>query len=244
MTQDDDPIRGLQQLQRDAEDLARRFSAAASAGAHDFTGTDRAGMVTIAIEADGKPVDVTLRPEWRDKLSASQLPEAITEAYTNAVTARLSAWAEGMAQPSSGEAEAVEPEWQSRVELGDPSSRQSTAAIRDLVDLLNEVDSRMPDFAASVEASATRSITGENVSRTVRVTMTGGALAAVSIDSEWLRTSQHDRIADAVAEALAAAHRAARDERERIFDESPAFGRLQRLTASPQSLLREIGLIR
>ena len=242
---DDDPIRALQRLQRNAKELADRFSAAANAGGPDFTGSDRSGMVSVTIQRDGMPVDVRLQPEWRNKLSSAALSAAIVEAFTNAITARLSAWGEAMARPSpAGEAEAGEPDWSSQVQLGDPTSRQSGAAIRDLLDLLNEVDSRMSDYAASVEASATRSITGENSSRTVRVTMTAGALAAVAIDAEWLRAARHDRIADAVAEALAAAHRAAQDGRERILDELPAFRRLQHLTESPQTLLREIGLLR
>ncbi|MEV6595562.1 hypothetical protein AB0M36_01705 [Actinoplanes sp. NPDC051346] len=242
---DDDQLRTLRQLQQEAEGLAQRLSAAAhAAGAGEFTGTDTVGVVTVTIRADGTPNEVTLRQDWRDRIGDGELSSAVMAAHGQAITARLSAWGAGLEQGTPPEAPSVpQPALFESAEPGDPTSRQSALALRDLLDLLNEVDSRMPALTASLEAVG-QPVTAENLSRTVRVTLTAGSLSAVTIDRDWLRSAHHDRLGDALAEALAAAHRAERDRRERIFDAEPAVTRLQRLTGSPETLLREIGLIR
>lgn len=245
MWPDDDHVQGLRELQREAESLAHLLSAAAGAGGNVFTGADSSGAVEITISADGVPVDVRLRQDWRDALGATGLGAAIVAASTAAVTARLTAWGAAMAeQRDTDRPSKDDPGWLAQAEPGDPSSRQSELALQSLLDLLNEVDDRMPAAAEAAQVATTQPVTSANLARTVEVTMTAGTVTVVYFNDRWLRTAGHDRIADALAETLKAAHHATARQQDRIFDSVPAFARLQQLTASPETLLRELGLLR
>ncbi|MEU4217346.1 hypothetical protein [Actinoplanes sp. NPDC026623] len=239
----DDQLQNLRELEHRAADLARRFAAAAASGSGTFTGTDSDEAVEVAIGDDGQAVQVRLSREWRSLIGDTGLGVAVVTAFANAATARLTAWATGMAE-QTGTQSAEEDLTPPRAEPGNPVSRQSEFALRDLLDLLHEVDEQMPAAIEGAEAAATGTLSAANPRRTVRVTATAGAVTSVEFDGEWLRSAQHDRIAEAITEALAAVQRLAAEERARAFDGVPAFGRLRRLTESPETLWREIGLIR
>ncbi|WP_018828960.1 YbaB/EbfC family nucleoid-associated protein [Salinispora pacifica] len=117
-------------------------------------------------------------------------------------------------------------------------------AIRDLFNLLDDALDTMKRMEQEAEAAAQRFITSHNQAKTVRVTMGTGAVQSVEFDREWLRAATHERIAAALEEALAQACRAANEEQQRKRKATPEIERLRQLTASPELLLREVGLIR
>ena len=258
----DDQFRGLAELQTAAADLSRRLTAAARAGGDAFAGVDRSGTVEATVDADGRPVRARLDPDWRSAMSAAELGGAVVAATTGALTERLTAWAEGMrrqspapalrpdaptdplAGPPAGPPADPPADPLAGAEPGDPTSRQSQLAVRDMLDLLREADEQLPAAIERAESAADRPLSAFDSGRTVRVTATHGTLTTVDFDDEWLRGASPGRIGEAVTDAFAALARRAAQERADDAGRAPAIARLQRLTASPETLWRELGLIR
>jgi DNA-binding protein YbaB len=234
----------LRELQREAADLARRLSAASTAAEAEFVGSDSAGVVEITIGSDGAPTRVRLDSGWRQVVGITGLGAAVIAALTAAVTERLSAWAGGMAPAGDGRPAALDTEPYRHAELGDPSSRQSALALRDLMALVDDVTARLPEVAQAAEAATTASVTATNGGRTVRVTTVGGMVSAVDFDEQWLRSADHQRIEQAIQEALTTSVRDCAQARLEAFAAVPGLDRVRALTASPETLLREIGLLK
>lgn len=228
----------LRQLQREAEALSAQLSAAAAAAGGEFTGHDDASAVEITVRGDGTPSRVELEPRWRRTVGDRGLGPAVVAALASAAVARMAAW---------GEPAAAEPRPAVLVDptrggaLGDPSSAQSKAVLQDLFDLVGEVSAGLHELAA---APAALPVISMNPGQTVRVTATGGTVSSVDFDDQWLRTAAPERIAAAVREALARSVEDAAAERQRWADSVPGLDRVRRLTASPETLLREIGLLK
>jgi DNA-binding protein YbaB len=228
----------LRQLQLEAEALSAQLSAAAEAAAGEFTGQDDARVVTVTVRGDGTPSRVELEPQWRRTVSDRGLGPAVVAALESAAVARMAAW---------GEHAAAEPRPVVPVDptrggaLGDPSSAQSKAALRDLFDLIGEVSAGLDQLN---RAPAALPVVSMSLGQTVRVTATGGAVGSVDFDDQWLRMAAPERIAEAVREALARSVEDAAAARERLAGAVPGLDRVRRLTASPETLLREIGLLR
>ncbi|WP_158624302.1 YbaB/EbfC family nucleoid-associated protein [Micromonospora sp. HM5-17] len=239
-------LAGLRDLQRQAEELAAQLSAAAAAAEAEFVGGDSAGAVEVTIDGSGAPVRVRLDRDWLRITGMSGLGPAVIDAVQAATNERLTAWATE-ASTFEGGPDTQQPttiDRLERAEVGDPSSRQSMYAMRDLLDLVDGALEHLDRMAEAAESAATRSTTATNPTRTVRVTSVGGTVTEIDFDDEWLRSAHHERIADAIRDALAASWRAVEEERQRVFETVPGMERMRRLTASPEALLREVGLIR
>ncbi|MBM2620766.1 hypothetical protein JIG36_35230 [Actinoplanes sp. LDG1-06] len=227
----------LKQLQGEAEALAGQLSAAAEASKGQFTGRDNDGAVEVTVGDDGSATRVDLDPQWR-RTVGDGLGLAVVAALQDSAAQRMAAWGSAPAAPAEA---TPAPDPTRGTEIGDPSSRQSMLALRDLFDLIGEVTAGLHDLSHQPGAQP---VSSTNNSRTVRVTAAGGTVSSVDFDDEWLRAASHERIAQAVLEALEASARDAAAERQRAVDAVPGLGRVQRLTESPETLLREIGLIR
>lgn len=234
----------LRALQREAEELAERLSAAAAAVEAEFSGGDRACVVEITVGFDGAATRVRLDPGWQRAVGVTGLGSAIIDALTAATQQRLSTWAGGIVPAVGGPPVAAGQEPDRHGDLGDPSSRQSALALGEVMGLVAEVTARLPEMAEAAEAAATRSVTSTDGARRVRVTATGGMVSSVDFDDPWLRSADHQRIAATIQQALAASVYEAARARRQVFDAIPGLDRVRRLTASPDTLLREIGLLR
>ena len=85
---------------------------------------DAAQAVDVTISVEGRPAQVRLSRDWRSRIADTGLGPAVVTALTNAMTARLTAWATGMAeQPDrlNAEPDLISP---LRAEPGDPASRR------------------------------------------------------------------------------------------------------------------------
>jgi DNA-binding protein YbaB len=243
-----DIVQTLRQLQHDLDAMTRRLEAAAHTGGGMVTGTDATGTVEVDMTTAGIPAGVRLRPDWRDRLGAEGLGAAVVQASTSAVTARLArlaTWGAGISeQTDTADTPAPAGLAPAGFTPGDPASRQSQLAIEDLLDLLYDLDDQIPALQAAAETAATTPVQTHNPHHTVTVTTIGGTPTRVDIDTHWAASAHHDHIAGAITDTLIAAHQASNGLREQALGTSPAIERLRHLTASPERLLREIGLIR
>jgi DNA-binding protein YbaB len=240
-------LAGLQELQRQAEELAGQLSAAAAAAGSEFVGADSTGVIEVTIDSGGAPVRVRLERDWSRIVGANGLGPAVVGAVQAAGTELLTAWAAGVAQAQAVPPVTSDGSGRGRVEHaepGDPSSRQSAYAIRDVLDLVDAALDRMGQLQEAAEDAANRHVTSTNPTHTVRVTTVGGVVEGVEFDETWLRSAHQERIAGAIQEALAASGRAVAEENQRLHDSVPGLDRIRQLTSSPETLLREIGLIR
>lgn len=267
----DRDLSALRALQRQADELAGALSTGAAAAQAEFVGGDEAGVVEVTIDASGAPARVRLARDWHQVVAVSGLGPAVLTALSAAVTQRLAAWAHGVeqgVQPGAAPGEEQDPAetpaartdfgGHHRVgeplEIADPTSRQAVHGLRDLMNLVAEVTEGLGELARTATATATatdtatatadETVTSTNAGRTVRVTATGGTVTAIECDERWLRATDHERVADAIQEALTAAARAGVTARQELLRSVPGLDRARRLTASPETLFREIGLIR
>ncbi|WP_305784463.1 hypothetical protein [Symbioplanes lichenis] len=257
-------------LHRSAVGLGQRLAAAATAAAAPTTGSDDTGCVTAEVRADDQPVTIRLAGDWREAVGARALGRAVVTALTNASAARLTAWAGAMTAHSTPAADSAAPapaigaalgaratpgagtilggadpggDGSAGGALGDPGSRQSGYAQRDLIELILQVGEQFPAAAAAAEAAA-RQVTATSATGTVRATATGGIVTAVDCDEEWAARVPEARLAAALTEAVNAVRRRAAEERDRARPATPALDRLRRLTDTPEELWRETGLLR
>lgn len=260
-------LSALRALRQQADELVDALSAGAAAAQAEFVGGDEAGIVEVAVDASGAPVRVRLAPDWRQVVGASDLGAAVVNALSSATTQRLAAWAHGVVQGGGHGGARTPPARDHRTSadsgagtnhgtsvdlggdgpavVGDPSSRQAVHGLRDLTDLIAEVTDRLGELAQAATVLADGTVTSTNPARTVRVTTTGGTITAIEFDDEWLRsTTDHERVAGAIQEALAAVTAATASARQDLLDSIPGLDRVRRLTASPETLFREIGLLR
>jgi hypothetical protein len=160
--------------------------------------------------------------------------------------ARLTAWAESLnSRPANSTTTPSTVTYiDSGSDVGDPSSRQSTLALSNLLTVIGEATARLSEVTRAVEAAATRSSAAANATRTVGVTARGDTITGVDFDDQWLREAHPDRIGAAVHEALTACLREAAAAKERAIDGGPELDRVRRLANSPEQLLREVGLLR
>ncbi|MEE6257197.1 hypothetical protein [Plantactinospora sonchi] len=247
MRDDDVDLAGLRELQREIQEVAAQLSAAASAAEAEFVGGDSTGAVEVTIDSSGAPARVRLDRDWLRLVGTAGLGPAVIEAGQAAATEQMTAWAVSASEAASAppvpfeSADLVEVE---RAEFGDPSSRQSAYAIRDLFDLADGILDRLDDLQQAAQSAAERRLTSTNLAHTVRVSAVGGKAETIEFDDQWLRSAHSERIADAIQEALMASWRVATEERQRLDESVPGIERMRRLTASPETLLREIGFIR
>lgn len=195
---------------------------------------------------DGAPTSVRVDPDWRRVVGAAGLGPAVLAALAAADHARLAAWAEGVNRSPEDGADhliAAGPTF-GRDQLGDPASRQSQAALREVFDLIGQVTGRLSEFGQDVVAASQRPVETSNMSRTVRVAVTDGVVKSVEFDREWLMSSRPERIGDAIHDALSVAARAAVATKAQMADALPEISRLRNLTASPEALLRQVGFLR
>jgi len=218
----------LDQLHREALDLARRFAAARPAA----TGTDPAGAVQVGVTGDGEVDGVTIDPAWRGRFGPDGLGNALAAATGNALRRQVQAWAGHL-----DEADPVEPpslpgpvEPPSLLEPVDP------AALDDVHYLVVEAIGRLPDLDRPVGPAPAR---GASPGRRVRVMVVAGQVTAVEFDRAWLACADVTAVAEHARHALRAA-----------FADAAAPGltgvgpldEVRALTADPAGLLRRLGL--
>jgi hypothetical protein len=152
---------------------------------------DRAGVVEIVFDADGRPDAVRLRPDWRGAVGVGGLAAAVREAWSAAVLDRLGAWATATADPDPVvEAPADDVAARRRAAREDTNDGPPPAGTN-----AGTAESALP--AALVGAAAGRDPSGRVVAE-----ISGGELTALRVDEGWARVADEVEIGAAVLAAL------------------------------------------
>ncbi|AGL19148.1 hypothetical protein [Actinoplanes sp. N902-109] len=234
-------VSGLLELQRQANAMAAQWGAAASATQRRFTGADDAGAVDVVIDESGQPAKVRISPDWARIVGVRGLGAAIVAALQSASHQRLAAWAQAVTEEPAPSTSVPQPS--ASEPPAKPISAQSLHGLRDLFDLIDGAIDELEQLQTGLERSAAQTDTATNSNHTVRISTLAGAVTAIEFDEEWLRASTSERIAVAVEQALSVSVQRAADRQHDAASKTPSLARAQQLTASPETLLRQAGLI-
>ncbi|WP_119726878.1 hypothetical protein [Thermomonospora amylolytica] len=169
-----------------------------------FFGEDQTGTVGVLLRPDGLFDRLYFNRPWRAALTVDSFDQAVLEAITNAVWARIG-WtfrdadeprppvaASSAAPPSTGVGPSIPSE-----EI-DEALRQANLLLAEFTEALDTA--QQTDFAG-FEAVEVRSDTGRVV-----LTMTAGMVSGVASHVGWLRSADESRIIEEFATALESAN--------------------------------------
>ncbi|MGC5305963.1 YbaB/EbfC family nucleoid-associated protein [Micromonospora zamorensis] len=235
-----DEIAELEELRRQAEQLSRRF-AAGDRAAVESSAWDSHEVVRIALGIDGRIDAVEVLPGWRRHMTTDQLGAAIVEAADEAAHRRSEAWAYGVSQAATDDADARLPEQPSPVPAPtDPVDESSINYARSLLYVLRDSFARLDDLESETERLALSSSTTSDADGRVRVTLNGEQLSAVNFDESWLRSADARQLGAAVIDAIQQAYADRAD--PALLQNSWPYNELARMTGDPAQLLANLGL--
>jgi DNA-binding protein YbaB len=233
----------LHELRGEAERMSRVLGAAENpAATHE--GHDETESVHAVVDNDGTVIDFRLEREWYDKVDARRLGSAVLAAVNAAGVARLSDWAEKVAEAEESEPPAsatpVAPAAQAEPFELNPSG----AMIDQLLYLLHRAGTEAQAEAKTAASAAQfkpRPVKGGSEGGHVTVVMDGSQAVEVRIeaDTRWIGTANNLEIVSELRSAFAAAHEAVADAAPRRRSDS-AITELQALTADPQEFVAKL----
>ncbi|HEY0452788.1 hypothetical protein [Actinophytocola sp.] len=237
----------LHQLAGEAERMSRVLGAAADPEA-TYEGHDETETVHAVVDGDGVVVDFRLEHEWYDKVDPRRLGAAVLEAVNAAGVARLSTWAEKVADAQTSEPEAAPAPAPSPVPAGPFDINPSAEMIDQLLYLLHRVGTESEAEAkarAAAEQLRRKPIKGRSDGGHVTVAMDGKQLVEVQIetDTRWIGTANHLELVSELRSAFATAYENVAEATPRRRSNS-AITELQALTADPQEFLTRLFGIR
>lgn len=256
MRNDDGAVPALDQLQVEANDLARRLARVQNEDAR-FLGSDPTRLVTVTMDGLGHVRQVAIRRDWPRLGAAAELANAVRAACETAALDRLrgldlqmSENLEAPVAPADGAPAAGTDLAGARTtnELVDSLSAQATtestvAALREVVHMLEDLDADLDRLSRQVADHQSRSYVGTSASRHVTVEVTAqGAVVGVDYDARWLRGAHEYNIGRETVEAFAVAHRLAAEQNVDRLVEASRIGALARLAGDPAELVRRLGL--
>jgi DNA-binding protein YbaB len=232
----------LHQLRGEAE-RASKVLGAGDDPAATYEGHDETETVTAVVDSTGTVTDFRLEREWYDTLDARRLGAAVVEAVNAAGVARLTGWAEKVAEaeqrePAAGStAPAVEP--------GAPFEINPSGELVDrLLSLLHRAGSEAEAEAKTAEAQAMlrrRPVKGRSAGGHITVALDGKQVVDVQIetDTRWIGTANNLEIAGELRDAFAVAYAGVAEAAPRRRSDS-AIDELAELTADPQEFVAKL----
>ena len=199
----DDLLQDLARIKNYSAGLRRLIDAAQASAPARGRGTDRTGVVSAVIGADGLPRSFRLHQGWPGRLPPESLGKAVVEAYQAAMHDRLVTWSKTLeeqgwqeeaddlrAHPPSDPVEEAQP----------PTNPRSVDAVAE--DMIRALD-QVKDIAAAKQQIVTG--IGSDSSGKLTLTLSGTGLVSCTVDAKWASTRTTTMLMRALGDALAAA---------------------------------------
>jgi len=246
MTQGMSPPTGfdaLHELAGEADRMSRVLGAALDPAA-TFEGHDETENVYAVVDADGAVTDFRLEREWYDEIDSRKLGAAVLEAVNAAGVARLSTWAEKVAEAEANEPAANTPAPPAPVPAGPFDINPSGEMVDKLLSLLHRAGTEAQAEAKTAAAAAQakpRPTKGVSDGGHITVLLDGQQPVEVRVetDTRWVGTANNLEIVSELRSAFVAAYRAAEEAAPRRRSTS-AITELQALTADPQEFIAKL----
>jgi hypothetical protein len=183
----------LEELQEQAASLSAVMSSARDGMAAGSEGVDRSRSVRVGVGQDGLPTRFQVAPDWQRRLPPGAFGDAVVEAYSVAIGARLVDWVAGLQRPPSRRPPA-------------PSgfARQpSYVAPRPLEDVIEDLLRSFDDLErAERPAVADPGARGSAGNGRLTLTLSPTALTGCTADPRWTADQTGARLTMALTEAL------------------------------------------
>jgi DNA-binding protein YbaB len=239
---DRDILAGLSDLRDTVDHVSAQLSAGERTSA---TGRDPAGAVAVTMTADGAVSGVELDSGWRAKLGSAGLGDAVAAAVAAAQRASTERWAEAVeadrepAPPAPAESGSSEP---ATVPPDRFRGADTGEYARELLGLLEEVESRLAGLPDVVERELAREVDATGPRGTIRVVAQQGSVVSVHADDRWLAEAPRDRVEDELGAALRAALPGLNHRLQAAVRGVSPIGELFSLLDDPAELMRRLGL--
>jgi DNA-binding protein YbaB len=234
-----------------------------------FRGEDSSGAVRVAIDQMGKVVDVELADSWPRTVGPARLADALMEAVADGERRRATAWGSAVAEGVTGIEAAPDagasadrisarhpapgftpyPMNSSNGDRADvkppaasPTDPSAQLFARDLLDLIWEADRQMDEFVRLVDEGSGREVVGRGGGGRASVTVRGGAVVHIELDTGWLATADRSAVVAEIRTAFDAAHEAAAKASDEALTAVEPIAELQEMTADFETLLGRLGL--
>jgi DNA-binding protein YbaB len=229
-------LAALEQLQREAAELAQVFggvsAAFGGAATGDFDGADETESVRVTVDAQGRVVGVELAADWSAHIESTELGTAVRTAITDATQRRFEAWGQAVEEATERPA-AVPP---TAPPAAPPTAPE--ASIDELFYLLMEVSDQLEGLARGFEAAAQQIVEGRSRHDYVTVAIRNGEVIDIRCDGRWLRQTDAALVSLHLKQAFDAAYRAADQAAPK---ESSSLQEFRARSGDPIELLRRLG---
>ncbi|GAA5109787.1 hypothetical protein [Pseudonocardia adelaidensis] len=150
-----------------------------------YSGEDPTGRVHVALDGAARDATVVLEHGWRSAVGTAGLAAAVLQAFCEATTARLVAWAS---------ADVVEP--------APPGRAVPGQAGRPTIDSLSRARRDLREFRQQLMALRRTTETASSPGRLAVARVSGGQVTGLELDPEWLRTAASRDLERHVGHAL------------------------------------------
>ncbi len=236
---------------RDEFDSQLQAYETAAEGAVPASATDASGELTISIESPDNVLQIHVGARWQEHYKPAELSNAILETYQQFNTARITAWAENVAEaheteakprPMSNEENDRSEAIQARINDAEIDTERMVVMMNRTLDILDELD-RGLDESFDIAASRGQTVrAGQTFSRFAEVTLTdGGELVDITFSTRWLETATGQTVTSELRNAMQSARDLVEDESNasKPLDGTP-LERLQNLVADREGLISYI----
>jgi hypothetical protein len=212
-------------------------SAQAQAPRH-AEGSDRTGSVRVVLGPDGLPESFHIDMEWNRRITTDAFAGAVVEAFQTAVSERMAAWSESLAEDGwQDHADRLRGPQSAPEGRGPASFRAQVEEVRPrpLGDITEDVIKALDNIDTFSSVPREDGGTGSDRSGGLTITLSTTALTSCVAESDWVSQQSAASLMNALGQALAAARE---DLLDKARNPAPLSG-LDRLLAEAMALLND-----
>ncbi|HET9142968.1 hypothetical protein [Actinophytocola sp.] len=193
----------------------------------------------MRLDGSGAVADVSVPPNWRDKIGPRELGQALLTAANSA----FSAWLVDLVEHTDLEPEASRT---SRADArdagGDPSSEVAQNLVAESVELFAQFDRDFAIYREQLAKAARVTADARGSNNRIQVTMVPGSVSLVIVDPRWATYARHTEIGAEALSAFRAAGRQLAGADPGTVALPASLARIRELAGDTAALCRELGL--
>lgn len=174
-----------------------------TAGLDRFSGSDRTGAITVAVDGSGRLVDCTVKSAWRTLLSIEEFGSAAMDAINAAYMARTGAIAGALDATPEPFVSMTLPRLPGVPSM--PADFDPEAAIRQTNMVLDEFLTKTEEFEHEIGHLSASAIEIKSEKRRITLSLVNETVTGVHVHKSWLKSADPIRISEEFVSAFDAA---------------------------------------